>query len=268
MYTSLELAEVYLQTGELNYALEALNAHIAESPQDDYARRLRIEVLIDMPNGINLALADLDDISALTARDYGLRGRIMSKLGDLSAAAAAFEQAWKLRPMSYAEPYLMLLKKLGNTDRALEVLSSIPKAWHWFSWGGEIHMLRGDHEAALQHFSEAVEQLDTVIESMKDPRFFRAVKANLLIKRGKVYHQLKRILEADADYREAGSLLTHDATIPFNRGLLHAEQGDLANAISLCREGWDRANADLREEMREELITDPRYQPILEAISG
>ncbi|MBZ0278924.1 MAG: tetratricopeptide repeat protein, partial [Anaerolineae bacterium] len=44
-YSPMQLAEAFIKTGELTDALDALNQQLETVPQDDYARRLRSQVL-------------------------------------------------------------------------------------------------------------------------------------------------------------------------------------------------------------------------------
>ncbi len=267
-YTALQLAEAYLETGELNLALAALDEHLTAFPQDDGARRLRVQVLRDFPSGMRTALADLDALAAPNASDFGVRGAILLRQGDRVGAAVAYERAWTLSPVGFAEAYFRVLKDLGEYERALVVLESLPQAWHWYQAHGEIDMLRGDYRLALDHFTRAVDQLAALIAVARDQRLLIAMQANLLLKRADAYRRTGRLAEADADYQAAEAAEPGDAAIPFNRGLTRFEQGDLDGAIRLCRDGWARANVDMRESMRAELAADLRYRPLLEALSG
>ncbi len=266
-YTALQLAEAYLETGELNLALAALDEHLTAFPQDDGARRLRVQVLRDFPAGIRTALADLDALAAPNASDFGVRGAILLRQGDRTGAAAAYERAWTLSPVGFAEAYFRVLKDLGEFERALVVLESLPQAWHWHQAHGEIDALRGDFGLALDHFTRAVNQLAALIAVARDQRLLIAMQANLLLKRADAYRRTGRWAEADADYQAAEAAEPGDAAIPFNRGLLCLEQGDLDGALRLCRDGWSRANAAMRASMRAELAADARYHPLLDVLT-
>jgi len=265
-YTPMQLAEAYLETGELNLALAALDEHLTAFPQDDSARRLRVQVLRDFPEGIATALADLDALAEPNASDYGVRGSILLGQGDVLGAAAAYERAWTLSPVGYAEFYFRVLKDLGQYERALVVLDSLPQAWHWHQAHGEVDALRGDLPTALAHFTQAAAKLSALIAVAKDKRLLIAMQANLLLKRADAYRRSGRYAQADADYQAAEAAEPGDAAIPFNRGLVRFEQGDLDAAVRLCRDGWSRANADMRAAMRAELTTDARYQPLVDAL--
>ncbi|MEO8393720.1 MAG: hypothetical protein ABI700_12085, partial [Chloroflexota bacterium] len=94
MHTPIELAEAFIQTGELGDALDALNQHLQAQPDDEGARRLRASVLLHLPNRAREALADLDALAAPSTDDLLLRAQTLEALGDSEAAFAAIEQAW------------------------------------------------------------------------------------------------------------------------------------------------------------------------------
>lgn len=265
-YTAMELAEAYLETGELNLALAALNDHLNAFPADDSARRLRVQVLRGFPDGIALALADLDALTAPDASDDGVRGAILAAQGDWIGAAAAYERAWVRSPVGYGEAYFRVLKRIGDVERALTVLETLPKAWHWHQARAELDALRGDDAAAVEQFSAAIHGLHRLIAVAKDRRLLVALLANALLARASALRRLTRYADAESDYADAHVYEPGDAAIPFNRGLMCLERGAVADAIRLCREGWEGANPAMRAAMRAELSADPRYQPLLAAL--
>jgi len=268
VYTPLQLAEAYLQTGELEAALEALNTHLGDFPNDDYARRLRIHVLIDMPGGLDAALADLDGLIMPTGSDAGLRGRVLMKMGDYPGAASAFAQAWQHYPTLYAETYARVLLRLGDSEQALRALAVLPPTWQWHSWNADIYDLRGEFQKAVEHYTAALDGLTSAMAEADEPRLLDAMRANELIKRGNALMRVGQFADADADYAAAAGIVPDDAAIPFNRGLTYLLRGDFERALRLCREAWSRANEGLREQMRVELAADPRYHALAEALLG
>jgi tetratricopeptide (TPR) repeat protein len=265
-YTALEIADAHLLAGDRDSALQVLNDYLAQHPTDDDARRRRIRIELGLPDGTSAALDDLNAITAPNAQDYASRAILLIGQGDLVRGAATYEQAWKLEPRRYAEMYVFALKEAGMTDRALEVLETLPKSWRWLSWRGEVHWGRGEHQSAVNAFSEAITLLDAQIVKVKEKRLLLSMKPNLLIRRALAYRALNDLSAAEQDYREAELLVPTDKTLLFNRGLILLMQGDTAGAISLCREGWARASDDMRAAMRAELEADPRFQPLLAAL--
>ncbi len=86
-YSPMELAEAFIQTGELPDALDALNQQLTAYPDDETARRLRAQVLMRLPGEEHLraALHDLDQLASPTAEDGLLRGILLEQLGAYEA---------------------------------------------------------------------------------------------------------------------------------------------------------------------------------------
>src|SRR5688572_21528599 len=112
-YTPMELAEVFLKTGEIQDALDALNQELSENPDNETARRLRIQTLTSLGRDANLqqAASDFAKISAPSAEDYQRLSILQEKLGLLDLAIAAIHKARKLAPQDerLTERYLDLL---------------------------------------------------------------------------------------------------------------------------------------------------------------
>ena len=263
MHTPIELAEAFIQTGELADALDALNQHLEATPDDANARRLRASVLLHLPGRERDALADLDALAVLTADDGLLRAQTLETLGDPTGAFAALEQAWVAYhdPRS-AELLLRALYKRGEAAPALELLADLPKSWNWLGWSGDFYALKGELAIAAEHFCSALEQLD----SAEKNGLTEVQRANLLLKRAEIYRRLKRYAEAEADYQAAEAIIPSDPMIPFNRGLLIYEQGKLRAALPLCRDALDHAPEGLRDHMRRILTNDPRYKTLVQAL--
>jgi tetratricopeptide (TPR) repeat protein len=263
MPAPLELAEAFLHAGELIDALAALDQHLAQQPHDAETRRLRASVLTRLPGRARDALADLDVLGTLTPDDHLWRAQILETLGDASAAFAAVQQAWVLRPdLRSAELLLRQLHRRGDAAAALDLLADLPKTWKWLGWAGEFHLLQSSHALAAQHFCLALEQL----AHLEASAILETQRANLLLKRAEAYRRLKRYAEADADYHAAEQIIPNDPLIPFNRGLLVFEQGNLRRALPLCRDALDHAPDTLRDYMRNILFDEPRYHMLAQAL--
>jgi tetratricopeptide (TPR) repeat protein len=263
MHTPIELAEAFIQTGELGDALDALCQHLEANPDDADARRLRASVLLHLPDHAREALADLDALTVTTADDLLLKAQTFEALGEPEAAFTAIEQAWTAHhdPRS-AELLLRALFRRGETNRALELLADLPKSWKWLGWSGDFYALKGDNAIASEHFCSALDQLDQAEKNA----LTEMQKATLLLKRAEAYRRLKRYVEAEADYRAAEAIVPSDPMISFNRGLMIFEQGNLRAALPLCRDALDHAPEGLHDHMRRVLTTDPRYKALVQAL--
>ena len=263
MNTPLELAGAFIQAGELNDALDALDAHLSVHPHDQAAHRLRASVLTHLPGRVRAALSDLDALDALAYDDLVLRLQVLDLIGepydDLSLIETVWQEGHDLRA---ADLLLRRLRQRGNPERALKLLADLPKSWQWLGWSGDFYALKGDTAIAAEHYCSAIDQLNQGEKSALS----EAVKANLLLKRADAYRRLKQYAEADADYQAAEAIIPTDPIIPFNRGLLIFEQSGLRRALPLCRDALDRAPAALRDHMRDVLMDNARYHLLAQAL--
>lgn len=263
MYQPLELAEALIHAGELDDALATLDQHLAAVPDDSAARRLRIDVLLRLPGRAKDALAEMDTLTTPTPDDLLQRAQLLEMLGDEDGAFAAVAQSWGQRPeLRTGELLLRFLYQRHEADRALELLVDLPKTWKWLGWCGDFHSMRGDFSIAADHYSDALIQLDQTEKNA----ITETQRAHLLLKRADAYRRLKRYADADADYRAAEAIIPDDPLIPFNRGLLIYEQGNLRQALPLCRDALDHAPETLRDYMRNLLMDEPRYRTLAQAL--
>jgi Flp pilus assembly protein TadD len=262
----MQLAEAFIQTGELHDALDALNQQLDAHPGDDGARRLRIGVMLRMADDehLRLALADFAHLAHLTADDYTQQSVILERLHDLEGAVAALSNARELKPADarLAERSLHLLIAQGKTSAALEVVRAQTRSWRWLQWEGDLLAMRGDDVMATARYGLALAQVDELFDTSVD-KYIAPVKARLLLARAGAYRRLGQIEQADSHYRDAANLIPDDPTIPFNRGLLAMLQDSLPDALDLCRQGLTHARAMLRAEMEQALRSDPRYSELV-----
>lgn len=260
----MERAEAFLRAGELDEALIALDEHLQSHPDDADALRLRIDVLIRLPESIPAALEALNALPDLTIDDYVARYGALLPLCLPGVDDALIQAYWRFpRQPALAELALDVLRRHGASDQALDLLADLPKTPHWLAWSAEFHALKGDYPIAVEHFCSAVDQLG----ESKDP-LLQLQRATLLLKRADTYRRLKQFAEAEADYLAAELIIPDDPTIPFNRGLLIFEQGKLRRALPLCRDALDHAPEALREHMRHALLDEPRYRTLAQALLG
>jgi tetratricopeptide (TPR) repeat protein len=264
-YTPMQLAEAFIQTGEFDDALDALNQHLQTEPGDDSARRMRIVVLLQL-NGtdqLRLALEDSDQLQTPSADDLMRRSIILERLADLAGALQSMKTARALAPENerLVEREVHLLLAQNRLAEARTLVESQPQTWRWMQWAGDLAARDGDHAAAVERYDSALSQLDSRFDLSAD-QAARAIKARLLLARANTYRALKRPEQAESDYAEAAAIIPDDPIIPFNRGLLALERGDLESAVNLCREALAAASDTLQTNMRQTL-KDPRYQALV-----
>ncbi len=268
-YSPMELAEVFITTGELSDALDALNQQLDNHPDDDAARRLRISVLMRLAESQHLkqALADSQTLTALQPDDYLHRSIVLEKQGNRAQAAATMREACAAAPENtrYTERLLQLYHRLHDYDNALSLLASQPRHWRWLERTADIQVARGDDPAAGALYREALQQLDTFQETMRRD-YWQALRVRLLMARGHTLRRRGLLDEAAADYDAAQAILPDDPSIAFNRGLLAALRGDTDTAVRMCREAFQTASPALRERLRASLADNARYADLENAI--
>lgn len=269
-YTALQLADAYLQTGEFDLALHALDQHLAAQPADDEARRLRAKIRARQPDHRAAALADLDALAAPTAWDSKTRGEVCEALGAIDAAESAYATAAHHgSSISLWETYLRFLIRIGKTEHALSVIPDFEPRWVWLRWRGEILTLLDEPERAVEQFDLALDDFDHhPPRDGWDYYMLWSYKAPMLMGRAALRRQLGRYADADADYLAALPITNEPLIVTFNRGLVILESGgELADAAAICRDAFYAAPPRLRDAMRAELEADPRYAALLEELN-
>jgi hypothetical protein len=267
-YTPLELAEAFIQAGELVDALTALDEHLAAHPADVEARRLRasVRLRLDDPAG---ARDDLAALETLNRDDHLTRLTIFERLDDSSGLAGAMQAAYTAYPDDprVVERYLHLLQAQGDLKTARAVAAAQPATWRWDVWRGDLARADGDLSTAIAAYTAALSALAAAyaIDTERPARVLAGATseaialtvageyARLRLARAGVYVDLQDDAQADADYAVAGVLLPDDMTIPFNRGLIAWRQGDHPRARSLMQAALAGASAAMRARLRANL---------------
>ncbi len=163
-YTPLQLADAFIRAGELADALDALAQHLADHPEDEAARRLRIEVL-QRQNPAD-ALAEFEQLAALSAADYVRKSILLAALGRDSEALAAMTQAHALRPDDerIAERYFDMLVADGQLDAARDLLKGQPQSWRWLERAGDVEA-ESDSGRSAALYAAALENLEQQMDT-------------------------------------------------------------------------------------------------------
>lgn len=271
-YDSLTLANAFIQTGELDDALDALNQHLEAKPEDDEARRLRVQVLMRMEGKIQWE-AIMEDSLALkkpTVDDYVKMSSLSEQMNDYDSALFFTVEALKLQPDDnrlIERRVRLMLEAEGDPIIVDQLLEQLPEHWRWSGWRGEIALLQGNFDRAVEQFSAALSHLEQTMDTT-NVAFAANLKAQILLKRASVHHNIQALAEADADYAAAEQIIPDDPMIRFNRGLIAFLQEDSERGIALCRDAYANAPAALRDEMQKALAEDERYAPIAAAIQA
>lgn len=264
----LRQAEAFLQFGELEDALAALDSLLREAPDDDAARRLRAAVHQRRRGADDLraALADLAALRDPQPDDDLQRSVILEALGDIEGAEAAASRACAARPddQRAAQRRFWLLLRRRDFEAARRLLATQPRAWDWLAAAGELEAEVGDEPAAIAHFTAALEDFDQRFEVEAEP-FARPLRAGLLLARAQAAAALGRFALAEADYDAALALVPDDRRARFLRGLAAAGRGDPVQALEDCRaaleSGRPGERADLLVLLRS-LLDQDAYRPL------
>lgn len=268
-YTPLELANAFIQTGELTDALDALNQQLIASPTDDDSRRLRIETLLRLAGEEQLkaALVDLDQLANLTVDDLYKRSVIHEKLGHLSEALQAITLAAAQEPQNerLLEREIHLLEANQLDEAALALMAKVPATWRWQQWRGDLAVKIEAWATAIESYSEALSHLLNHTEGMVQT-WAIGLQARLLLARAGAYFRQPNFDAAEADYLAAKQLIPDDAMIDFQLGLIAWQRGAESEALKLCQAGWEAAKPRLRDEMRRELASNPGQMALAKAL--
>lgn len=258
-YTPMQLAEAFIDAGELDDALDALNQQLTAQPNDEHARRLRAQVLLrtGTAQALEDALSDLTSIQQ-TPHDHLTRSTLHERRGALQDALAAAQTAQaltsddRLRARAL-ERVLDLMRKQGQLEQALEIALEND----WVQWAADAAVDLNNDRRAVDYYTQALDRIERLFDVTSD-NIAANIKARVLLKRGGAHHRMGNYPLAAADYTTAQGIIPDDPMIPFNLGVLAAYQGDEARALSTLRAALAAAPPTLRQHMTNELQDDPR----------
>lgn len=272
-YSDLQLADAFIQTGELADALDALDRHLAAHVDDQTARRLRAQVRARVEGQQDNALADFAALLDHTPEDIILQSNLLVGMGRAEDALTVIADGHTQFPDQdrLTERYLHLLHETGQIDKARAIVATRPAdAWRWRSWSGDLAVAAEDDAAALTHYTAAISIMEdrynldalTGAAVLDDTRFgptdrisdaaaltIEAEYARLLIARAGVNLRLGDLDAAEAGYVQAAVILPDDVTILFFRGLIAHQRGNTKTAQRLCLDGLAGVTASVREQL-------------------
>lgn len=269
-YSPMQLAEAFIKAGELPDALDALNAHLAENPDDPDAQRLRVQVWMRTDDPAH-RIAARDALQAMPRTpddDYTLSVILEQTEPTLTPALETVKRATSTatddRLKSRAlERQLNLMRKLGQLEAALQLALQRD----WVQWAADAAADLNDDTRALMYYAQALERVDGLYE-ITSQEIAANIKARVLIKRGATLFRMGRYDEADKDYHAAAQVIPDDRMIDFTRALIQWHTGDKDAATQAIRAAYDGAPSGLQAMMRDDLTEDTAYAPLLAAIDA
>ena len=264
-YTPMQLAEVFIKTGELTDALDALNQQLIDEPTDNNARRLRASVLqrLANPDQLQAALDDLRQLSDASADDYVQQSIIYERMEQADEAIQAMQEAHRLSPDAerILERLVDLLTHAKQHKEVLDLLVDAPQTWRWLMRQADIHSLNNNPSEALVALNLAQAHLETMFPDLLSP-VSRNTMAQIHVARGQVQMNLDNLKESETDYKDALYHIPDDATILFNLGLIYARQDMLSRAERYCKKAFENASPYIRQMLLDVLSNDERYLPL------
>ena len=268
-YSPMELAEVFLKTGELDDALEALNQQLSADPSDDYARRLRIRTNMRVLNDedLNTVLDDLKKLSQKSAEDYHIESILHQKMEDLPSAIRAIDEARNLDPQQerFTERLIELLLMGQQYDEALEVIRQQTQDWRWLEREGDVLVLLGNDILATARYGLVLSHLSERDNTM-NAEYLQALKLRVILARAHAYRRFGHTDLARDLYKAAREIVKDDVTIDFNLGLLSEMDGNRTEAVKLCQFALDNASSALRHSMLESL-NNPQFSELKHSLA-
>jgi len=268
-YSNMQLAEVFIKTGELDDALEALNNQLNDQPNDDTARRLRADVLLRLaqPDQLKQAIHDLDKLKDKSVDDYVQQSVIYERMEQMDNAITAMKKALDLKPDNerLLERLIELLTQEKQYSVALQHLEDAPQTWRWLMRQADIYTLNNQPEQALKALNRAQTHLQVMFPELIAP-VSRNTMAQINIARGHVYMTLEDYASAEDDFKDALYYIPDDATIEFNLGLVYALTDRLDLAIKQCQRALDKTTLFLKEELIKVLDSNERYKDLKEKL--
>jgi tetratricopeptide (TPR) repeat protein len=211
-YSPLQLAEAYLKTGEWAYALEALADHLAQQPDDQAARLLRVQVYIRLDD-LEAALAEAALLDETDPATWHWRGILHSRANQQAQAIACAEQACALAVQDerLAERLLDLYSAAERWQDARRLAQAQPPRWGWLARLAEVETALGNHEAARSAYERALSALGQT--STSPFSYLRPIRGSLLAALARTYAALGAHEQAQAAQQQARRLLPRDPSL-------------------------------------------------------
>jgi tetratricopeptide (TPR) repeat protein len=276
------LAELYVKTGRIRDAVLEAQDIIKRDPNNLEAHkllgRIYLRSLGDMPGGndsdnvLKLAIEQYEQIVKIepdSVDDHLLLGRLYRLNNDLQKAESELKTAIKLDPGSEeaVTTLAMLYTDEGDTNQALQVLSSVPDASRsakLYSALGAAYEQRKDYKDAVESYRKAVmldrDNLDAIRglaeNYLNDGQFEAALEQYKVIvdsnpEDAQSYIRMSEIYRREAKYdlaleslKKADTLVPDAAEVAYNMAAVYQAQGRYDDAIKLLQDLLKKTDAN------------------------
>lgn len=273
-YLTSGLAELYAKTGRIRDAVVEAQDIIKRDPNNLEARRLLGRIYLrslgDMQAGngsesvLKLAIEQYEQIIRLqpdSMDDHLLLGRLYRLNNDLQKAEGEFKTAVKLQPDSEEAVTTLayLYNELGDTKRATEVLSSVPKngrSAKLYSALGYTYEQQKQYKNAVDAYRHAIEldrdnldairglaenllndgQSDAALEQYKVIADANPEDAQTYIRIAEIYRKQGKFDLALEHLKKAESMVQDSIEVPYNIASIYQSQGRYDEAVPIMRE--------------------------------
>lgn len=235
-YSVLQLANAFLQAGDVADARQVLSAYFSGEPQPsdpdyDVLVRLWLDVLAHGDESDQRhAVQEYDRLTHFTPMDHIKRAMIHYRLGELATARAVLQTAVGQYPHHerLCETLLFIYKRQGDFKAGLSLINTLPPTWIWARWAGDFAMIGRDYPLAVAHYSRAIHLMESQYDisddspakilatpSMTDAEklTIMGVYADLLLARAEAHRLNHQLDDATRDEARAKRLIPHDPTI-------------------------------------------------------
>ncbi|MFZ3341891.1 MAG: tetratricopeptide repeat protein [Terriglobales bacterium] len=273
-YLTSGLAELYAKTGRIRDAVVEAQDIIKKNPNNLEARRLLGRIYLrslgDMQAGngsdsvLKLAIEQYEQIVRLepdSMEDHLLLGRLYRLNNDLQKAEAEFKTAVKLQPDSEEAVTTLayLYNELGDTGRAAEVLSSVPKngrSAKLYSALGYTYEQQKQYKNAIDAYRHAIEldrdnldairglaenllsdgQTDAALEQYKVIADANPEDAQTYVRIAEIYRKQGKFEPALDNLKKAETMVPDSIEVPYNIASIYQAQGRYDEAIPIMRD--------------------------------
>ncbi|MGH9643968.1 MAG: tetratricopeptide repeat protein [Terriglobales bacterium] len=268
------LAELYAKTGRIRDAVVEAQDIIKKNPNNLEARRLLGRIYLrslgDMQSGngsdsvLKLAIEQYEQIVRLepdSMDDHLLLGRLYRLNNDLTKAEAQFKTAVKLQPDSEEAVTTLayLYNELGDTARAAETLSSVPKngrSAKLYSALGYTYEQQKQYKNAIDAYRHAIEldrdnldairglaenllndgQTEAALEQYRVIADANPEDAQTYVRIAEIYRKQGKYDVALENLKKAETMVQDSVEVPYNIASIYQAQGRYDEAISIMRD--------------------------------